>query len=158
MLRRMRPKNLLDWGIAASYLSATLLMIWAATMVDWWSTATALFEQEFEGDVTYAPLTVDGRSLLSGYAGVAIGLILLVVSGWLMAARNRVATAMLGIVGVTLTVVAMRLDSPVAGLVHTNAWIPAALTWFFYFGALVTRLATQAPQLEFEPRPDSSDG
>lgn len=65
---------------------------------------------------------------------------------------------MLGVAGIVLTIVAAQLDSPVKGLVHTNAWIPATVAWFFYFGAWIAKLSTQAPQVESEPRPESSDG
>lgn len=159
MLERVRSKSLIDWGIAAGFLVATLLMIWAVVVVDWWSTAIGLYTPSRGGGLAYVQPTRDGQSLLDAYGGLAMALLLVVPCGWIISNRNRTATGMLGVVGVALTVVASQLDSPIRGLVATNAWIPAALAWFFYFGALITAISIRVkPQLEFEERPDSSDG
>ncbi|MBI2691605.1 MAG: hypothetical protein HYX29_06660 [Solirubrobacterales bacterium] len=158
MLGRARPTSLLDWGILASYLVALLLIVWAVLVVDWWSTAIRLIDPELGSGVPSASLTRDGQTLLSGYPGTAIALLLIVPCGWFLSYRNRIASVMLGLFGIGLTIVAGLLDPLVTGLVTTNAWIPAAIAWFFYFGALLTALSTQDPQLELEPRPDSSDG
>lgn len=142
----------------ASYLVALLLVVWSVVVVDWWSTATRLIAPELSSGVPRATLTRDGQTLLSGYPGTAIALLLIVPCGWFLSHRNRAAAVMVGLLGIALTIVSGLLDSPVTGLVTTNAWIPAAIAWFFYFGALLTALSTQPPQLEFDPRPDSSDG
>ncbi len=154
----MRPKSPLDWAIAAGYLIATLLMIWAVIVVDWWSTATSIYIPNGEGGLIYDHITRDGEALFSGYTALGLGLVLVVPTGAIASSFNRSAAAVLGVAGVALTVIATQLNSPVTALVATNAWIPAALVWFFYFGALLTQFATREPQLELEPRPDSSDG
>lgn len=158
MLRRVWPKNLLDWGILVAYVVALVLIVWAVVVVDWWSTATRLIDPELGDGVPSASLTRDGQTLLSGYPGVAIALLLIVPCGWFLSYRNRIAAVMLGLLGIALTIISATLDSPVTALITTNAWIPAALAWFFYFGALLTTLSTQGPQLELDTRPDSSDG
>lgn len=158
MRQSVRPTSLLDWGILAAYLVAMLLLVWSVAVVDWWSTATSLIDPEITSGVPRASLTNEGQTLLSGYPGTAVALLLLVPSGWFLSSRNRTAAVMLGLLGIGLTIVSGLLDSPVTGLVTTNAWIPAAIAWFFYFGALLTALATRIPQLELDARPDSSDG
>lgn len=158
MLRRARPNSSLDWGILAAYVIALLLLVWAVVVVDWWSTATRLVSPDLSGRVPRASLTRDGQTLFDGYAGIAIAMLLIVPVGWLLSYRSWVASTVLGILGLGLTIVAVQLDSPITALVTTNAWIPAAVAWFFYFGGLLTMLSTQDPQLEFDTRPDSSDG
>lgn len=157
MLRRVRPTTPLGWGILVSYFIAFLLMLWAVLVVDWWSTALVLYNTEING-LTGGGITSDGTTLLSGYPLEALALLSLLPFGAVMAELNRAGATIAGSIGVVLTVVASQLDSPVPGLVATNAWIPAALAWFFYFGALIARITTRGPQLEFEPGPDSSDG
>ncbi|MGH2960521.1 MAG: hypothetical protein ACRDKE_13010 [Solirubrobacterales bacterium] len=160
MLRRVRPNSFLDWGILVAYLVAVLLLVWAVVVVDWWSTSTSLLDSLIPpgDDVTRVYIGIDGRTLLSGYAGVAVALLLIVPCGWFLSYRNSIASVMVGLLGAGLTIVAGTLDSPVTGLVTTNAWIPAALAWLFYFGALLTALSTRDPQLELDTRPDSSAG
>jgi hypothetical protein len=158
MRRRVRPTSLLDGGILAAYLVAMLLLVWSVVVVDWWSTATRLIDPEIGSGVPRATLTDQGQTLLSGYPGTAVALLLIVPCGWFLSYRNRPAAVMLGLLGVGLTIVSGLLDSPVTGLVTTNAWIPAAIAWFFYFAALLTALSTRDPQLELDARPDSSDG
>lgn len=152
----MKPKSPLGWGIAATYLIATLLMVWAVIVVDWWSTALTLYVPD--GSRGLVGITRDGGSLFSGYTAIGLALALVVPVGAIVSSFNRSVAVLLGVSGIALTAVASQLDSPVTALVQTNAWIPAALAWFFYFGALFTQFATREPQLELEPRPDSSDG
>lgn len=158
MLRRVRPTTSLGWGILALYLVAFLLMLWAVVVVDWWSTALTLYKPVGEGGIVTDRLTDDGTSLFSGYPLAALALLILLPFGAVMAELNRAGATISGTIGVVITVVAIQLDSPITGLVRTNAWIPAVLAWFFYFAALIARITTRAPQLEFEPGPDSSDG
>lgn len=150
MRRRVRPTSLLDWGILAAYLVAMLLLVWSVVVVDWWSTATSLIAPEFVDGVPRATLTNDGQTLLSGYAGIALALMLIVPSGWFLSYRNRIAAVMLGLLGIGLTIASATLDPPVTALVTTNAWIPAVLAWFFYFGAVAVKAATLPPDADFE--------
>lgn len=158
MLRRVRPTTPMGWGILASYLIAFLLMVWAVVVVDWWSTALALYNPDSSGGLVRGNITRDGQTLIDGYPLEAVALLLLLPFGAVMGELNRAGATISGFIGIVLTVVSSQLDSPVAGLITTNAWIPAAVAWLIYFAALVARVSTRAPRLEFEERPDSSDG
>ncbi|MBJ7331758.1 MAG: hypothetical protein JHC95_17820 [Solirubrobacteraceae bacterium] len=158
MLRRVRPTTPMGWGILASYLIAFLLMVWAVVVVDWWSTAVSLYDPDDTGGLVRGRITREGTTLLSGYPVETILLLILLPFGAVMAELNRAGATISGLAGIVITVVATQLDSPVPGLVATNAWIPAAVAWFIYFGALLARVSTRGPRLEFDERPDSSDG
>lgn len=148
-------------------LASAVLIAWSTIGADWWSTAITLdlpFSRNTPG------ITDLGRSLADGYPLLALGIIAMMIAGlslssavlgpYAVVANTRwlIGVVAMGVVGAIATLVAAQLDSPFTGLVQTNGWIPAMLGWLFYFGALGFAMPARGPQLEFEPRPDSSDG
>lgn len=123
-----------------------------------------------------APNLSNGKSLIATHAWIAVTLVVLSVSGFIIAALAIRAKNLanpgnvykllytFGALGLILTAIATQLSVPekrwefIGGWELTGAWAGAVVGWAIFLLCAFGLSSTQGASLESETRPDSSDG